>query len=676
MARIDNLVTEAKELFKLEEDSWSEIYRKAKDDMVFLSDDPEAQWDAKDYSRRIRTGRPALTIDQLGQFVRQVTNDVRMNTPSIKAVPIGDGADIETAEVIQGLIRHIQYKSKADSAYDTAVFNSTRCSIGWLIVDHKVIDEAANVQELCIKRVVDPLSVWIDSCSVESDGSDARHAFVLTQISKSEFKRLYKGFDPVCFKSNTNGFAGLFKNDNKDTLFIAEYYKVEETEENDGERSYKKRIIRRYKLSGQDTLEETIFPGDYIPVVPVYGEEAWVGGKRKLNSLIRKSKQAQQMYNYWKSLETELLMKQPQAPVMAAVGQVEDFSEEWGDPAQALVLRYKQVDAQGNLAPAPQRLAPPQIPTGVVNASRQSVDDIKATMGLYNASIGARSNETSGVAIQRRQQEGDVATYHYGDNLTKAVQQVGCILLSAIPTVYDSARILQIIGEEDDVKSVGVNGEIADGQERTFDLTRGEYMVRITTDAPFTTKRQESAEFFTEIVTRQPQLMDVAGDLLFKYMDFPGSQALASRMRKLIDPKLLEEDGQEQDPMVAQLQMALQQAQAQIEQLAQVAEGKQAEVDLKAQEAAAGVETDRMKLSIEEQKLELDRYKIDIDAALKQEELALKRIELGIKQQEADNNEIQQEISSLADELADEIGESQSLADDGNETLTNGEIYG
>ena len=665
-------IEETREIYQSEETAWSDIYRKAYEDMEFLSDDDSAQWDAKDYSRRVRTGRPALTIDQLGQFVRQVVNDIRMNTPSIKAIPIGDNADVETAEVIQGLIRHIQYKSKADSAYDTAAFNSVRCGIGFLLVDHKYTNQYANEQELCIKRVVNPLDVYIDSSSVDCAASDAKRAFVLTEIEKDEFKRVYKGFEPVCFKEGEQKGLGLFK-EKKSTIYIADYFMVEEVEEQLEDRTTTKRVIRRFKLSGRDILEETIFPGEYIPVVPVYGEEAWVGGERRLNSLIRKSKQAQQLFNYWKSLETELLMKQPQAPVMAAVGQIEDFTEDWSDPNKSLVLRYKQTDTDGNPAPAPQRLAPPQAPVGVINASRQMVDDIKSTMGLYNAALGQKSNETSGVAIARRQQEGDVATYHFGDNLTKAIEQVGCILLSAIPQVYDSARVLQIIGDEDEVQTVGVNGEITDKQERTFDLTRGEYMVRITTDAPFTTKRQEASEFFTQLVTKQPQLMEVMGDLLFKYSDFAGASAMASRMRKVIDPKFLDEE-QEADPRVAQMESQLQEAQgviqamqAEMQQLAQVAEGKEAEMTLQAREA-------EMKLALDGQKLELDKYKIDVEAQLKAQELQLKRIELGIKQQDVENKSIDRELSDL-EGYVEEIADMQSLGNEASETLTNGEIY-
>lgn len=666
---LNKFVDEAKELFRSEETAWSEIYRKALQDMKFLSDEEGAQWDDKDFSRRRRTGRPAITVDQLDQFVRQVVNDARMNTPSIKAIPVGGGADLETAEVIQGLVRHIQYKSKADSVYDTAISNSTRCSIGWIIVDHKIVDPATNAQELCLKRVVDPLTVWVDSASVEVDGSDARHGFYLKEISKTEFKRLYPGFEPVCFREKDSTFS-LFRKDDRKTVWIAEYFVAEGDDYN--------RTIKRYTLSGRDVLEETLFPGKYIPIVPVYGYEMWIAGKRTLLSLIRKSKQAQQLYNYLKSVEIEALQKQPLAPIMAAVGQTEDFADEWSDPARAVVLRYRQEDVKGNPAPAPQRLMPPQLATGLVNASALAVDDIKATMGLYNASIGARSNETSGKAIMARQQEGDVATYHFGDNLVKAITQVGCILLSAIPFVYDSARILQIIGNEDEVKPVGVNGEIAQGQDRTFDLTRGEYMVRITTEAPYTTKRQESAEFFTEIVTRQPELMNVAGDLLFKYMDFPGAQALSNRMKKLIDPKLLDDEGD--DNVQAQIEMAMQQSQAIIDQLqAQIAElsvkaeGKQQELQLKVVEAETNAQSEQLKFALEQEKLNLDKYKIDLEAALKQEELRLKALELTIKQQEAENREIEREMDDLANEIADDL---QSPADMGGEILTPEENYG
>ncbi len=431
MAEDIDILQRAKDLLKTDQEYWRENYDKSRDDAKFLSDDKYSQWDEQDYNERTSTGRPAITVDQLSQFVHQVVNDIRINTPTINVIPAGFDSDEETAEVLKGLIKSIEYSSNADNAYDTAAYNAVKQGIGFIRITNDYVSETSFNQELKICRVVNPLACWLDSASIEIDGRDAMHATIIEKMRVSEFKRRYPDKEVSCFEADSTT-----ENKDEDFISIAEQFVIEETTKTIGikedgsvyevgpkdkpkrTREVKERKVLHRKMSGKDILEETVFPGKYIPIIPVYGEENWIEGKRHLFSLIRKSKDAQKMFNYWKSLETELLMKAPLAPVMAAEGTTEDYAADWINPSKAAVLRYKTTDADGNPAPQPQRLPAPQIPTGLVNASRGSVDDIKATMGLYNASIGARSNETSGVAISQRKQEGDVATYHFSDNLS------------------------------------------------------------------------------------------------------------------------------------------------------------------------------------------------------------------------------------------------------------------
>jgi hypothetical protein len=661
----------AQDRFQVDKEYWSDIYEKAKEDQFFLSDDQFAQWSEEDYQSRVRTGRPAITIDQLGQFVHQVVNDIRINTPTINVLPSGGDASVEVAEVYKGLIKNIEYASNADDAYDTAATNSVKSSFGFIRVDHEYEDEESFNQVLRIKRVVNPLCHYIDRESIEPDGSDAKHGTIIEKITVKEFKSRYPDKDPVSFDKDQETKANP-KDD--DYIYIAEHFVKEEQSKSiavddngnvfdyqDGlpyknMREVKKTVIKRFVLSGKEILAETTFPGKYIPLVPVYGEEAWIDGKRCLFSLIRRSKEAQRMYNYWRSLETELLQKAPQAPVLAAEGQVEDYVDDWTNPSKSMVLRYKTTDAQGNPIPPPQRLEPPTIPTGIVNAARQAVDDIKATMGLYNASIGARSNETSGIAIQRRQAEGDVATYHFGDNLIKSISQVGRILVCAIPEIYDTPRVLRILGLEDEPKMVGVNGAVAEGQPQTIDLKQGKYEVKVVTGASFTTQRQEAAQFFSDIVTKQPQLMNVMGDLLFKNMDFSGAQVMAERMKKFVDPRFLgEEEAAEmqQDPEKMQLQAAIQEGTQYIQEL---------EAKIKTLEDMSKIqrEKDGLQLSYEKTQAEVQLARLQVENLKK---------DLIIAEMKTKQN-----IQDMADQVEDEI--ENDLGDALEESVNQGGTFG
>jgi len=622
----EELIKKAKDLLETDKSAWSDTYRNAKEDLDFQSDDEFSQWDSADVRSRQASGRPAIQVDQLSQYVHQVVNDVKMNTPSINILP-GDGGDIETADIIKGLVRNIEYESGADDAYDTGLTSAVKCSFGFLRIDHEYAGEIGLEQKLVIKRVHNPLSVYIDSSSTECDGRDAKHGFVIDIIKVSEFKELYPGRDPVSFGETKA------KVTDDETVDIVEFFIKEEEEKEIGagedgsiaeteagkeyksRRKIKKTKILRYKLSGSEILEKTTFPGKYIPIVPVYGEEAWNGNERGYLSLIRKAKPAARMFNFMKSNEIEVLMKQPQAPIIAPAGAVENYAKDYKDPTNSVVLRYDTLDARGNPIPPPTRLQPPAIPAGFVNAGIEAAALIKATMGMYGASLGERTNETSGRAIMSRQREGDVATYHFGDNLIKSITQAGRIIVSALGEIYDTSRVLRIIGVEGEPKSVGINGKRVEGQERDYDLTQGSYDVKVTTGASFTTRRQEAAQFFTEIVTRQPELMQVAGDLLFKNMDFPGADALSARMKKLVPPNLLSDEDKkanEVDPEKQAMQAQMAQMQEQMALLQRQLEDK-----------ALTAENDRAKLMLEGKKVEIDAFKAESDVKLRTAELAM-----------------------------------------------------
>jgi hypothetical protein len=643
-----SVVKKALKLYKKDSAAWSQVYKNAKEDLEFISGIDGAQWDSNEYLERTSTGRPCLTIDQLSQFIHQVENDIRMNTPSINVIPSDEKATEVVAEVYQGLIKDIEYKSQADDAYDMAASFAVRGGIGFLRVCHNYVDESEGFeQELKIKRVINPLSVLIDSDTVEAAASDIMHGFIFDEISLDTFKERYPKFDPVSFETTLLDQGDKPEPEEGEDIRIAEFYEIVETpieyEEGDKKRTATSRKVMRYVLSGDDVLEESEFAGKYIPIVPVYGEETYINGKRDLKSLIRNSKDAQKMFNLWKSLETELLMKAPKAPVMAPKGSTEDFKEDWINPDKAMVLRYN-TEVNGKPINPPQRLAPPPIPTGIVNASRATVDDIKSTMGLYNASIGVQSNETSGIAIQRRQQEGDVATYHFGDNLTKAITQVGRIIISAAREIYDTPRILKTVGMEEEIKDVGVNGARVEGQEEDINLKEGRFSVRVVTGAPFTTRRQEAAQFFSQIVQSQPQLMEVMGDLLFKYSDIAGAEAMASRMKKIISPELQDvgDGAQEIDPekmkmaqAIKQGQMALQQMQGQMMELQKQLQDKSTEYQLKAkellikeQDVQVKAQDDVLDAQQSNRKLDIEEYKAQQDVLIKQQELEIERLKV------------------------------------------------
>lgn len=649
---------------------WANIYQLAKDDLRFLSDKDGCQWDDRSYAKRKAKHRPALQIDRLTQYVNQVSNDIRMNTPSIDVIPHSGGADIETAEIYQGLIRDIEQNSNADDAYDYGVNSAIKCSIGFIRIDHRYKDNVSFDQELYIERVVNPLGVMLDPNSVAPDGSDAKCAWVLDDVPVDEFRRTYPKASELSFGSKTGDLE-------KDTVTICEYFKVKEhpvtlallpdgqvIEYEEGTpidvvdvRDGVKKIIHRYHMNGEEILKETTFPGEYIPLIPVYGEEAWVDGERHLHSLIRKAKDPQRRYNMWASVEAEILMKSPKATVIAVGGTTENYAEDYQNPDDAIVLRYDQTDAKGNPAPPPQINPGPQVPVGVVTAMMQAADDVKATMGLYDAFIGQRSNETSGVAIKQRKMEGDRAVYHFGDNLVRSITHVGRVLVSAIPAIYNTPRIISIVGKEENSEKIGINGAMAEGQERPFNLSEGQYNVRVTTGASFATMRQEAVEFFQQIIQSQPALMQVAGDLMFKYMDFPGAQALADRIKKTIPPQLLDEPAG--DPQMAALAQENEQLKQALGAMQDQLQSRHEDMQIKVMAEQNDAQESQDKNRIEIAKIELEQQKMQAEFEIKQAELVLKERELALKEAQAVLAEQQAAVRELP-QLSGYIPEGES----------------
>lgn len=615
MAEQDDLLATARERMSLCMDSDSTDRSKAVDDLRFLAGE---QWPAEAARQRQIDGRPCMTFNRLPAFLRQVTNDQRQNTPGIKVHPVDSGADVETAEVIQGLIRHIEYSSDADVAYDTAVNSAAACGRGVfrLLTEYESPDSFNQI--IRFKRERNPLNVYIDPYSQSPDGSDMRFAFINDTMSKEEFKRQYpdaKATDGITIQALGDSANSWMP---EGQVTVAEYYWVDEKKAtlvmlSDGSTGYKddldeavaaangisivaertttRRIIRWAKITACDVLEEAEIPCKWIPVFPVYGEELDVEGKVTRKGLVRDAKDPSQMYNFWMSSATEEVALRPKTPYIGAEGQFEVDKTKWATANAKTYpyIQYKPVTLGGQMAPPPQRQAMADVPVGVLQMAMHAVDDLKATTGIHDASLGARGNETSGRAILARQREGDVSNFHFTDNLNRAVRHAGRCIVDMIPRIYDTARVVQIRGEDESMLSAQINQPVVEGGAVTQvlnNLTIGKYDVTISAGPSYTTQRQEAAEGMSNLAQAWPPLMDTAGDLVVKNLDWPGAEEISERIKRRIPPQIIggEEDEQQGiPPMVAQQLQQLQQALEQATQELQDAQSGLAKARIDAQ---------------------------------------------------------------------------------------------
>jgi len=604
--------------FTMAVSAYSESREDELDDLRFAAGSPDNQWQwpadvlATRGSVQGQTinARPCLTINKLPQHVKQVTNDQRQNRPSGKVIPADDKADIEVAEIFDGIVRHIEYISDADVAYDTACENQVTYGEGYIRLLTEYCNDNSFEQDIRIARVRNSFSVYMDPTIQDPCGSDAEWCFVTQDLTTDEYERQFPDASPVSTLMQRGvGDQSLSPWISEETIRIADYFYVEhkpgtlnlyhgnvsamENSPEDkqmrqmGMKPIKTRIVDQKKIkwcktNGVEFMEEHDWAGKWIPVIRVVGNEFEVDGRLYVSGLVRNAKDAQRMYNYWVSQEAEMLALAPKAPFIGYGGQFEGYENQW-KTANTTNWPYLEVnpdvtDGQGSILPLPQRSQPPMASSGLLQAKAGASDDIKSTTGQYDSSLGATSNERSGRAILAREKQGDTGTYHYVDNLARAVRHTTRQIVDLIPKIYDTQRIARIIGIDGETDSAMIDPNQPQPVRKIVDQTGivikkiynpgvGQYDVCVTTGPSYMTKRQESLDAMSQLLQGNPQLWAVAGDLFIKNMDWPGAQEMSKRFAKTIDPKLLAD---EDDPALQAAQQQMQAMGQEMEQMHQM----------------------------------------------------------------------------------------------------------
>jgi hypothetical protein len=596
----EELLKIARERFDLAEEASSESRKLYLEDTQFLAGD---QWPDEIKRARQEDKRPTLTINRIPQFVRQITNDARQNRPSIKVYPVDDKADVDTAKILQGMVKHIEANSGADVAYDTGFDSAVKGGFGYWRVTTDYCDPTSFDQEVLIKRIRNPLSVYFDPHSSEPDGSDATYAFIVDDISHDQYKALYPESELANNKDWKSIEADIPGWMSEKTCRVAEYFYIDlkdielvQVQSDQGQvivvdkvqlpegfdqsrilntRKSKMPVVRWCKLNAVEVLDETEWAGRWIPIIPTYGDEIDLNGVRILKGIVRDAKDSQRQYNYFVSSETEVIALTPRAPFIGYEGQFEGHEQAWTEANRKNIpfLEVKMTTlANGDTAPLPQRNVYEAPVRAISQARMMSAEDLKATTGIYDAALGNRSNENSGIAIQRRTMQAQTANFHFVDNLTRSIRHTGRILVDLIPKIYDTPRVARIIGEEGDQQIVKINEAFnKNGEKKLYDLGAGKYDVICDVGPSFATKRQEAVQAMLDFTKALPQHAGLISDLLVKNMDWPGSKEIADRLKKTLPPGIAEQDEENQKPIPPQVQAQMQQMSEMIEQLTQTA---------------------------------------------------------------------------------------------------------
>lgn len=605
----ERIVREAKQRFKRCQDWEATARQRWIEDVKFYNGDaynmyqwPQAAQTARGFGQD--DARPCLTVNKTAQHVKQIVNDARQNKTSIKIKPVGGEATYEAAQVLEGLVRHIEYKSDAQSHYAHATKFQVQGGLGWLRVLTGYADNETWDQDISIKAVPDPLSVYADPDYREADGSDMRFGFVFSDMPRDEFEMQYPKYKERCVAvalGNQDDWIAekhvrvaeyFYRNEVRDTLILftdpasGDQRSIKRSDTKGWSGDLKQALedqladpdtktreiigheVKWVKIIGDEIAERKDWPGETVPLIPVVGEKTVIDGEMDRKGHVRAMIDSQRMLNYNASAAIEYGALQTKTPWVAPAAAIEGNTDQWAaaNLVNLGVLTWNHVDDEGAPIPAPFKPQPPMGAPVYQEGMKNAAEDMMLVSGQYQAMMGEPSNERSGKAITARQRQGENATYHFIDHQATAIRRVGKVIVDLAPHIYDTPRTIKIMGEDGTASDVRLDPDAAQAYQKhkketedaaeqvIMNPTIGKYDVMSDVGPDFATRRQEAFNALSQIAQQNPELMGVIGDLVMLAADFPLADEAAERLKRMVPPQAL---GDGVNPQVQQMQAAL-----------------------------------------------------------------------------------------------------------------------
>jgi Phage P22-like portal protein len=678
------VVEQAIERLKLAAEAEREQRGREKEDLSFQV--PECQWTEEAKAMRkgqliggvTLPGRPTLSIPKLDQPVQLVLNQEKGAHLGVQIHALSEEADDDTAEVIQGLYRRIETDSRANLARSWAFERAVKCGRG----AYRVLTEydpsspkGTNDQRIVIKRLLYQDSAYFDPFAVEPDWCDGEWAFVTSWIQFAKYQRVYgttelAGYDTELLNELSEECPDWIKGDGEArAVLITEYFCVE------GEGDDRKVIWR--KLNAVEVLEEQIWPGRYIPIVPVIGRELIpFDGERRWTGIIGPNKDGQRLFNYAASTAVEAAAQEPKATWILAEGQEEGHEQEFllANVRNFPYVRYKPTTIADEQTPPPVRS---QVDTSKLGLSMQMLsmasEFLHSGTGAFEPSLGQESTrQKSGRAVLALQQQHDQGNSNWLDNLAEiSLTYEAKVVLDLIPHIYDRpGRVARILDMEDNAETVLLNqpytkdpktgrpvpvmGPQPQADTKHYDLTAGTYGVTISVGKAYKSRLEEGNDMLGQLFQAEPELFKVLGDLWLKFQTWPGHQEAAERVKKMLPPPLQESKDGQTDPKVEleQAKAMLQQMQQQMSEMAKALETDKVKAD-------AQIEKSRIDAGASIQKARIDAdHRIQLQAMQDATALAVAKINALVKGVVVDA-EAEDEAIALAREHAFQASEAE-----------------
>lgn len=616
------------------------------------------QWDPVVLEER--KGLPCLVINNIPQFTAQLTGDWRESRKAIKVLPSND-EDTDVAEIRGDLIRSIESESRADRVYTSSFESLVECGDGAFRVNVEYSRDDVFDQDIRLNSIEDCLSVVWDRYSVDPTAKDARRVYVDDRIPAKEFERKWPDLTPDALDSGEEMMGDLGAEGwlDEESYKITEYWRLIE-------RRQTMALFPNGKMfqiddDNYDILVEqngtpirtretwctyaqmhictgfAILSGPFeyklnrLPIIRMAGRVTNVGGRRIRYGLVRFMKDPARLKNFWRSIGAEQLGYAPKAKWIAPASAVEGREDTF---RKAHLTRDPLLVYNDDAEAPPTLIPPPPVEASILNEAAVNAQDMKDVTGIHDASLGIKSNEVSGRAINARQREGDIAALTFYDNANAAVLEAGDVINQLIPQIYDGTRIVRTIGEDEQVKFVNLNDPM---NPDSIDMSVGKFDVALSTGTSYTTKRQEAAQAMMEAIQVWPDLMGIAGDIVAKAQDWPGADKLAERLKKTIPPQFLDDDEEGglgiTPEQLQELQMVLQQAQMELQELKtdRSLEEKKLLID------GYNADTQRIRAlsdhEVDNTKTNLDAIKTLVEGAKATDELDLKRDEISTRRE-------------------------------------------
>jgi Uncharacterized protein conserved in bacteria with the myosin-like domain len=698
MAKKDDkkILETARARFKKCVEADRENRRLAVDDLKFLHE-PGEQWDTA--TKAERGNRPCYEFNKLRISVKRVINDIRANRPQGKVRAVEDG-DKTTSSVMEGLARNVWNVSDGDAAVDTAAEYVVGGGMGaWRVLTKYSTDDAWE-QEIAIEPLRNPFALWADPSARDPMKRDAEYWFLESRMSKDAYESKYGKVPEVEWEASEFDDDEEWEDD--DRVRVCEYwYKkpVAKTlallsdgstidasqpasaliKQDENGQPVQLEVVRTRQvqasqicmaiISGSKILEgPTEWAGTKFPFVQVYGEYVVIDGKVKWWGLTRHAKDSQRLHNAMLTNAVETAALAPQQKWWATAAQALGHTDKWAQ-AHKENLPFLLYNADAAAGGPPIQMNGAQVPSAFVNLAMFTSEEIKATTGIFDAALGNKSNEQTGIAIRARQAQGEIANFNFSDNIARGIRYTWELLLDLIPKIYDTQRTVRVIGSDGAEDYAKINATDAQGNVLN-DLSRGKYDVTVTVGPSFSTQRQEAAEIYMGLAQANPMVMGVAGDLIFKSLDLPYAEDMAERMQAMLPPpiqQMLQQKSQASGKQLppeamaalgqAQQMMEMVQQQAQlVQQAAQEAEQMKGE----AEKAQSALKVEAANIQTQAAQLQADYQKIVADITKREAEI---EVRIAQAQSDQERQNAQSEAEKAKGDASQAVKQIQAQAD-------------